>query len=140
MAEIRCFGPDCADKITYFGLAGAIILTTARPRNDSAGGVGLAYHFKIMFSLYITTSSHTINSFVCLRRVKMYGRKYQWLIMGTYSEQWWKEEKDSTCSLPELTTALEGAILTDYLPLATNKVITISGYVSTQTYRLAFHL
>lgn len=61
----------------------------------------------------------------------MFGRKYQWLIMGTYSERWWTEpEEDTPCSAPQLITALEGCILTDYLPLASSKVITISGFVS----------
>ncbi|XKL64496.1 hypothetical protein PGB90_004582 [Kerria lacca] len=60
----------------------------------------------------------------------MHGRKYQWLIMGTYGPQWWKEEKDSSCSPSELNNALEGCILTDYVPLSSVNVTGISGYVS----------
>lgn len=63
-------------------------------------------------------------------RVGMFGRKYQWLIMGTYVEDWWRKAEDTFCSGSELATALEGCILTDYLPLASSKVITISGFVS----------
>lgn len=61
----------------------------------------------------------------------MYGRKYQWLIMGTYSTNWWLASVESSnCSLEELSEALEGCILTDLLPLSTNGEITISGSVS----------
>lgn len=55
----------------------------------------------------------------------MYGRSYQWLIMGTYSNQWF--ENDTDCPLQELKTALESVILTDLLPLSTTGDITISG-------------
>ncbi|XP_066144261.1 gamma-aminobutyric acid type B receptor subunit 2 isoform X2 [Euwallacea fornicatus] len=61
-------------------------------------------------------------------RLDMYGRKYQWLIMGTYRFAWWKEnDPDLNCTLDELETALEQTILTDLLPLSTNGEITISG-------------
>jgi len=44
------------------------------------------------------------------------------------------ETNDTPCSQTELMAALEGCILTDYLPLASSKVITISGFVSTVLY------
>nr|XP_018896011.1 PREDICTED: gamma-aminobutyric acid type B receptor subunit 2-like [Bemisia tabaci] len=59
-------------------------------------------------------------------RVGMVGRKYQWLIMGTYSVNWWKVP-ETNCSIEELEAALDGVILTDFLPLATSGEITISG-------------
>lgn len=62
-------------------------------------------------------------------RVGMVGRKYQWLIMGTYSEKWWLDES-APCSAEQLLAALEGCILTDLLPLATSGEITVSGIVS----------
>lgn len=58
------------------------------------------------------------------------GRKYQWLIMGTYSERWWLDETAAPCPLDQLQAALEGCILTDLLPLATSGEITVSGIVS----------
>lgn len=64
----------------------------------------------------------------------MFGRKYQWLIMGTYGPQWWKEVDDSSCSSTELATALEGCILTDYVPLSSVNITGISGYVSALLY------
>ena len=66
----------------------------------------------------------------------MYGRKYQWLIMGTYSNDWWltSSYKSENCSMEELSEALEGCILTDLLPLSTNGEITISGSVSHHFY------
>ncbi|GLH10939.1 Uncharacterized protein GBIM_15816 [Gryllus bimaculatus] len=61
-------------------------------------------------------------------RENMYGRKYQWIIMGTYSEEWWAhEDEDANCSTAHVAAALEGCILTDLLPLSTNGEITVSG-------------
>lgn len=61
----------------------------------------------------------------------MYGRKYQWIIMGTYTYEWWKEEvPDSNCTMENLEDALQQTILTDLLPLSTSGEITISGIVS----------
>ncbi|KAJ9585009.1 hypothetical protein L9F63_020651, partial [Diploptera punctata] len=58
----------------------------------------------------------------------MFGRKYQWIIMGTYTEEWWLHEEGIVpCSSVELVSALEGCILTDLLPLSTNGEITVSG-------------
>ncbi|XP_044007907.1 gamma-aminobutyric acid type B receptor subunit 2 isoform X2 [Aphidius gifuensis] len=59
-------------------------------------------------------------------RYKMYGRKYQWVIMGTYTEEWWLGS-DGGCAPSELAEALQGAILTDLLPLSTERHVTISG-------------
>nr|CAD7596023.1 unnamed protein product [Timema genevievae] len=68
-------------------------------------------------------------------RSGMFGRKYQWLIMGTYTEDWWlQEEGVASCTCLELATALEGCILTDLLPLSTNGEITVSGIVSHSVY------
>ncbi|XP_050425730.1 gamma-aminobutyric acid type B receptor subunit 2 [Adelges cooleyi] len=62
-------------------------------------------------------------------RVGMVGGKYQWLIMGTYGPTWWNEMK-SPCPVPHLVAALDGCILTDYLPLSTTGEITVSGITS----------
>lgn len=62
----------------------------------------------------------------------MVGRKYQWLIMGTYTEHWWREEDEGLdCTQDDLQESLEGCILTDLLPLSTSGEITVSGIVST---------
>ncbi|XP_055677192.1 gamma-aminobutyric acid type B receptor subunit 2 isoform X2 [Lutzomyia longipalpis] len=58
-------------------------------------------------------------------RLEMYGRSYQWLIMGTYNAEWWNTSAD--CNQEELQTALESTIMTDLLPLSTSGDITISG-------------
>ncbi|RZC34862.1 7tm 3 and/or ANF receptor domain containing protein [Asbolus verrucosus] len=61
-------------------------------------------------------------------KLEMYGRKYQWVIMGTYSNNWWrKSESESNCTLDEIEMALQQTILTDLLPLSTSGEITISG-------------
>jgi hypothetical protein len=47
----------------------------------------------------------------------MYGRSYQWLIMGTTRKEWWNAS-DTDCTVDELKLALETAITTDLLPLS----------------------
>ncbi|XP_017886099.1 gamma-aminobutyric acid type B receptor subunit 2 [Ceratina calcarata] len=66
----------------------------------------------------------------------MFGRKYQWLIMGTYAEEWWLES-DGGCEPSELAEALHGAILTDLLPITTEKRKTIAG-ITTEQYRVEY--
>lgn len=63
-------------------------------------------------------------------RLEMYGRSYQWLIMGTYSINWWMKNDTHDCTPAELQKALEATILTDLLPLSTTGDITIAGIVS----------
>ncbi|XP_067619626.1 gamma-aminobutyric acid type B receptor subunit 2 isoform X2 [Eurosta solidaginis] len=60
-------------------------------------------------------------------RLEMYGRAYQWLIMATYSTEWWNATLDTECNVEEISTALEGTILVDLLPLSTSGDITIAG-------------
>lgn len=70
-------------------------------------------------------------SFLEAYRLKMYGRKYQWIIVGMYRERWWEDrETNSSCAYHELTEAMEGHITTDVLPLSTSENITVSGLVS----------
>ncbi|XP_046400524.1 gamma-aminobutyric acid type B receptor subunit 2-like [Ischnura elegans] len=99
----------------------------------------------------------------CAAKAKgLVGRRYQWLLVGTYSRRWWEvvekrppkilrseddemepeeeEENDfSHCSPDELSDALEGCILTDLLPLSTNGEITVSGITASE-YREEYDL
>ncbi|XP_052867877.1 gamma-aminobutyric acid type B receptor subunit 2 [Anopheles cruzii] len=60
-------------------------------------------------------------------KLDMYGRSYQWLVMGgTYGHDWWAEN-DTDCAVDQVATALESTILVDLLPLSTSGDITISG-------------
>lgn len=69
---------------------------------------------------------------LCSYRLEIYGRKYQWLIMGTYNLEWWTlGDPENNCTAQDLERALEQTILTDLLPLATSGEITVSGIVST---------
>lgn len=64
-------------------------------------------------------------------KLEMYGRKYQWLIMGTYRDEWWKEvDVEGNCTVENIEEALQQTILTDLLPLSTSGDITIAGIVS----------
>ena len=58
----------------------------------------------------------------------MYGRSYQWLIMGTYSGDWWNQTV-LNCTQEELMKTLDATIMTDLLPLSTSGDITVSGIV-----------
>ncbi|XP_022258577.1 gamma-aminobutyric acid type B receptor subunit 2-like, partial [Limulus polyphemus] len=61
-------------------------------------------------------------------RVGLYGRKYQWIIVGVYDDNWWiNAGKHTTCDQSQLLEALEGYIATDVLPLSTDDRITVSG-------------
>lgn len=74
-------------------------------------------------------------------KLEMFGRRYQWIIMGTYSNEWWRKlEPDSNCTVDDLETVLEQTILTDLLPLSTSGEITISGIVSLLFFRYSFVL
>ncbi|EFA04929.1 gamma-aminobutyric acid type B receptor subunit 2 [Tribolium castaneum] len=71
-------------------------------------------------------------------KLEMYGRKYQWIIMGTYGHYWWrKNDSDSNCTLEEIETALEQTLLTDLLPLSTSGEITISG-ITADEYNMEY--
>ncbi|XP_045467345.1 gamma-aminobutyric acid type B receptor subunit 2 [Harmonia axyridis] len=71
-------------------------------------------------------------------KLEMYGRKYQWIVMGTYRKKWWKAiEPDLNCTLEELEKALEQTILTDLLPLSTSGEITISG-ITAEEYQTEY--
>lgn len=52
-----------------------------------------------------------------INRLEMYGRAYQWLIMGTYKSEWWNVS-DTECTVDEIKQALENTIVTDLLPLS----------------------
>lgn len=64
-------------------------------------------------------------------KLEMFGRKYQWLIMGTYSDEWWKDvDAETNCTIENIEEALQQTILTDLLPLSTSGDITIARIVN----------
>ena len=72
------------------------------------------------------------------RRIGMFGRRYQWLLVGLYSERWWERDQFSgpepedpaqRCSPAEVKPALQGAVLTDVLHLSNDHRRAISGMV-----------
>ncbi|GIX68252.1 hypothetical protein CEXT_746371 [Caerostris extrusa] len=65
----------------------------------------------------------------------MYGRRYQWIIVGMYQERWWEvRDQNTTCTTWELTQAMEGLIATDVLPLSSSENITVSGLFDLQNF------
>ena len=64
---------------------------------------------------------------------RMYGSKFQWLIVGMYDEDWWEKDDNSTdCNPSEIKTALVGVMVMDIQALASREEITVSGRVSTK--------
>lgn len=66
--------------------------------------------------------------FCAAYKLEMYGRSYQWLIMATYSTDWWTFN-DTDCTPDQIMKAMDAAIMTDLLPLSTTGDITVAGIV-----------
>lgn len=62
-------------------------------------------------------------------KLEMFGRSYQWLIMGTYSSDWWMYNDTTDCTQDQIMKALDATIMTDLLPLSTTGDITVAGIV-----------
>ncbi|XP_067137060.1 gamma-aminobutyric acid type B receptor subunit 2-like isoform X3 [Centruroides vittatus] len=61
-------------------------------------------------------------------KLEMFGRKYQWIIVGIYQQYWWRvKDENVSCTHSQILQALEGYIATDVLTLSTSENITISG-------------
>ncbi|KAL4706640.1 hypothetical protein ACJJTC_005025 [Scirpophaga incertulas] len=68
-------------------------------------------------------------------KLEMYGRAYTWLLLGTYSNKWWVRR--APCPRRELAAALDTAVLTDLLPLATTGETTVSG-ITAKDYQVEY--
>lgn len=88
-------------------------------------------HTRYVRILILVYRVRTKKDEIRVRRFGMFGRKYQWVIMGTYAEEWWLRPGGG-CEPVQLAQALHGAILTDLLPITTEKRKTIAGIVSTK--------
>ncbi|XP_014479443.1 PREDICTED: gamma-aminobutyric acid type B receptor subunit 2 isoform X2 [Dinoponera quadriceps] len=69
-------------------------------------------------------------------RFGIYGRKYQWVIIGTYTREWWLRPGGG-CAPSELSEALHGVILTDLLPLTTEHQTTTYG-ITPEQYQVEY--
>lgn len=67
--------------------------------------------------------------------LEMFGRAYTWLLLGTYSNNWW--HRHAPCSRRNLTAALDTTILTDLLPLSTTGETTVSG-ITAKDYHVEY--
>ncbi|XP_076323400.1 gamma-aminobutyric acid type B receptor subunit 2-like isoform X2 [Tachypleus tridentatus] len=66
-------------------------------------------------------------------KVGLYGKKYQWIIVGVYDYDWWKKHLDIvTCNQSQLGEAMEGYLATDILSLSSTEDITVSGLTSAE--------
>ncbi len=63
----------------------------------------------------------------------MVGAKYVWLLMGDYSDAWWRvDDSVIACEPAHFRRGLEGYIATDILPITTSTDTTVSQLVSTR--------
>lgn len=62
----------------------------------------------------------------------IYGRKFQWLIVGgMYQQEWWKVREESiNCTRKQMAAAVAGVIVMEMLPLSSDEDITISKLVN----------
>lgn len=72
---------------------------------------------------------------------RMYGPKYQWIILGGYSDKWWAvDDPNVSCSAAELNHTIHGYISTDVLPISSSKKKTESGLVNPVIIKNTFTL
>ncbi|XP_076353414.1 gamma-aminobutyric acid type B receptor subunit 2-like isoform X2 [Tachypleus tridentatus] len=75
------------------------------------------------------------NVFCEAYKLGMYGRKYQWIIVGMYDYGWWMKHLDNlTCNQSQLREAMEGYFAVDILSLSSTEDITVSGLTSAEYY------
>ena len=60
----------------------------------------------------------------------IYGRKYVWILPGWYSDKWWENAGETSCTKHEVKEAAGNYLATRPLPLGRAKTPTISGKVS----------
>ncbi|XP_053385078.1 gamma-aminobutyric acid type B receptor subunit 2-like isoform X2 [Mercenaria mercenaria] len=59
---------------------------------------------------------------------RMFGPKYQWIILGGYAENWWSvDDPNVSCTAAELNHTIDGYISTDILPISSSRKKTESG-------------
>ena len=59
----------------------------------------------------------------------IYGRKYVWVLPGWYSEKWWENTGDTSCTKHEVKKAAGNYLATRPLPLGGSSISTIAGKV-----------
>lgn len=80
--------------------------------------------------MYNTCST---NTFVCqfqAYKEKLYGKKYVWIIIGWYPDNWYKKRDPKVnCTADQIKEALEGHITTEAVVLHQENTVTQSGMV-----------
>lgn len=63
-------------------------------------------------------------------KLRMFGAKYVWILLGYIERNWWLVNDSSiTCSPQELVEAMDGYLATDYLWLTGSNTRTVYGKV-----------
>lgn len=63
---------------------------------------------------------------------KLYGKKYVWIIIGWYPDNWYKKQDPKwpvNCTADQIKEALEGHITTEAVVLHQENTVTLSGMV-----------
>ncbi len=93
-------------------------------------GRGKKHLSQLCHSLSRHVGSSLLRNIFCEAFKKnMYGRKFQWLIVGIYPQDWWLEG-DQICPLEQLQRALVGTIVMEMTPLSTSEEPTVLNLVS----------
>lgn len=60
----------------------------------------------------------------------IYGRKYVWMLPGWYSDRWWENSADTSCSKHDIKLAAGNYLATRPIPIGDSTTPTIAGKVS----------
>ena len=60
----------------------------------------------------------------------IYGRKFVWLLPGWYSDRWWGNSVDTSCTKHDIKLAAGNYLATRPIPLGDSTTLTIAGKVS----------
>ncbi|XP_041367039.1 gamma-aminobutyric acid type B receptor subunit 2-like [Gigantopelta aegis] len=73
--------------------------------------------------------------FCSAHKKKMFGSRYQWIILGGYTKDWWrKQDPHVTCTVSEMNHTIHGYLATDALPISSSTSVTESG-LTPQSYK-----
>ena len=84
--------------------------------------------FLVMKKKYLDYNDITLLYQAFLQGV--YGRKYVWVLPGWYSDKWWENSEDTSCTKHDIKLAAGNYLATRPIPLGHSTTPTIAGKVS----------
>ena len=95
----------------------------------------LSAYLVLLLSVTLLFISHLSDDFLSIvlpqaYKEKLYGKKYVWLIIGWYPDNWYKVDDDRhNCTAQQLEEALEGHLTTEAVILHQEPTMTDVGMV-----------